>query len=413
MFEFGRDLRKLFAQARDSDDLGWLELIGVDLLEAEARQQSIEAGRVSCSRPVEAELRAARLWREHARRAGKADSLDRAARAAGYAARAAATPDEAARAAIEAARVELQRFDLCGGLGPLVEALGGLAQVPTPRRTDTARALAGARAAAAARQARLNPSPEPRRAALAALEAATAALGPARGLDEDALRLDHAALALEVGMEAREPALLDLAGRELRDLIETASPDHHPLTRARALALCGAGMAALARVAGDLPAADQARALFGAAAELFTPDHSPLDWAAVQVVRAETGDAVLADLARAEALTAGSGLVVGALAALARRREEVRLAERAGDLRGLDALEAGLFRRLSGRPAPLDWAGAQIALAEAALARRRLTGAEPRALGLILTEAAACARDEAAPVLAWRAERLMAEPTAA
>ena len=29
MFEFGRDLRKLFEKARESEDLGWLELVGV------------------------------------------------------------------------------------------------------------------------------------------------------------------------------------------------------------------------------------------------------------------------------------------------------------------------------------------------------------------------------------------------
>ena len=34
MFEFGRDLRKLFEKARESEDLGWLELIGADLVEA-------------------------------------------------------------------------------------------------------------------------------------------------------------------------------------------------------------------------------------------------------------------------------------------------------------------------------------------------------------------------------------------
>ena len=44
MFEFGRDLRKLFDKARESEDLGWVELIGVDLLHAEARRESIDAG---------------------------------------------------------------------------------------------------------------------------------------------------------------------------------------------------------------------------------------------------------------------------------------------------------------------------------------------------------------------------------
>ena len=82
MFEFGRDLRKLFERARENDDLGWLELIGADLLEAEARSQAIDAGRVSCARPHDSWMRAAALWREHERRTGRRDSLDRAASAA-------------------------------------------------------------------------------------------------------------------------------------------------------------------------------------------------------------------------------------------------------------------------------------------------------------------------------------------
>ena len=36
MFEFGKDLRRLFVQARESEDLGWVELIGVDLLALDA-----------------------------------------------------------------------------------------------------------------------------------------------------------------------------------------------------------------------------------------------------------------------------------------------------------------------------------------------------------------------------------------
>ena len=82
MFEFGRDLRRLFEKARDSDDLGWLELIGLGLVEVEARQQTVDAGRVSCPRPHVAALRASALWREHARRCGAAASLDKAEAAA-------------------------------------------------------------------------------------------------------------------------------------------------------------------------------------------------------------------------------------------------------------------------------------------------------------------------------------------
>ena len=114
MFEFGRDLRKLFDKARESEDLGWVELIGVDLLHAEARRESIDAGRVSCSRPFETERRAGALWREHARRTGAGDSLDRAERAADSLSRTAGSDDQRVLAAIDRAQVLLLRFDLCG-----------------------------------------------------------------------------------------------------------------------------------------------------------------------------------------------------------------------------------------------------------------------------------------------------------
>ena len=55
---------------------------------------------------------------------------------------------------------------------------------------------------------------------------------------------------------------------------------------------------------------------------------------------------------------------------------------------------------------PLDWASDQIGMARIALARARWTGQAPRELGLILTEAAATAREYGAPALAQRAERL-------
>ncbi|MEG0819996.1 MAG: hypothetical protein RSG56_11175, partial [Brevundimonas sp.] len=103
MFEFGRDLRRLFEKARDSDDLGWLELIGVGLVEVEARQQTVDAGRVSCPRPHDASLRASALWREHARRCGAAASLDKAEAAARDAARHARNDDQTIRAALDLA----------------------------------------------------------------------------------------------------------------------------------------------------------------------------------------------------------------------------------------------------------------------------------------------------------------------
>src|SRR5690606_14674877 len=124
MFEFGRDLRRLFEKARDSDDLGRLELIGAGLVEVEARQQSTDAGRVSCPRPFDAALRAAALWREHARRCGSAASIGRADAAGRDAATGAANDDQAIRAALDLAQTAMLAFDLHGGPERLTAALG-------------------------------------------------------------------------------------------------------------------------------------------------------------------------------------------------------------------------------------------------------------------------------------------------
>ena len=251
MFEFGRDLRKLFTQARESEDLSWLELIGVDLLAGEARQQTTDAGRVSCAKPHAAWLRASALWREHARRAGAADSLDRALKAAHDAARLSRSADETARATIERAQTLLLRFDLCGGPTVLDQAAEAVPGSAAPCRPATLAAIAAVHARIRARQARLSDRPEALMDAAALLDASIHGLKGRPACELDDIRMDRAALALEAGVARRDPHLLDQAGRELQGLVQAASPDYRPLTRARALTLCGAGLSALAVLAED------------------------------------------------------------------------------------------------------------------------------------------------------------------
>ena len=413
MFEFGRDLRRLFEKARDSDDLGWLELIGVGLVEVEARQQSVEAGRVSCPRPHDAALRASALWREHTRRCGAATSLERAETAARDAARHAHNDDETIRATLELAQTGMLAFDLCGEPARLDAILTLLAALPPARRGDTAAAVAALHARLRARQASIAGEATALQEAAALLDAALHGLKGQQRPVEDDLRLDRAALMLEAGLAARDPRMLDQAGADLRALVEAATPEQRPLSRARALALCAAGMAALAAIADDVLARDQAHALFDAAAQLFTPDHSPLDWAAIQVMRAERETLPPLVLVQAEALTEGGGLILGALAHEQRVAQEAARAGAAGDLTALLEIEGALRRRLV-RPSvsatPLDWAAEQIGLARIALARARWTGETPRAVGLMLAEAAQTAREHGAAGLAERAERLTPRP---
>lgn len=402
MFEFGRDLRKLFDKARESDDLGWLELIGADLVEAEARREAIDAGRVSCTQPFTGWMRTSALWREHARRTGRRTSLDRAASAASDAVRHTTTPDQTAAAAIEAGEIHLLAFDLFGGPEKLTAALADV-QCLTAERPATHSAAAALHARLTARRARLSGEPSAMLDAAALLDAA---LHGSRGLTPvmgDDLRLDRAALSLEAGVARRDGRLLDQAGRDLRVLVEAASPDYRPLTRARALALAGAGLMALARLARNDDAAEQGRALFDAAADQFTPDHSPLDWVAAQLVQTP-GETPLAALAQAEILTREPGLVLGALARERRLATEVDLAEDVCDLPALAALETLVRQRLAARVSqPLDWAADQIGMARLAMAKGRLMGVEPRAIGLMLAEAMETAREWGAPALLERA----------
>lgn len=406
MFEFGRDLRKLFEKARESDDLGWLELIGADLIEAEARRETTDAGRVSCARPFEAWMRASHLWRDHARRTGAAASLAKAASCASDATRHARTTDQTAAAGLEAAEIQLARFDLFGGPERLIAATSDV-QALNPDRTRTRVWAVALGARLAARRSDVSPSQENTAAALALFDAARREQRHLPPTVADELTLDWAGLALRVGIENRDVVLLDRVGQDLRALVEASTPEQRPITRARALTLAAVGLKALAGLAGDVTAEAQGQALFDAAADQFTPDHSPLDWVAVQLAQGPTQTPLLI-LAQAEAMTREPGLILGAMTRERRLSAEASLAEAMGDVKAIEGLEAMVHRRLAAavsRP-PLDWAADQIGMAHLMLARGRLTGTSAGAVGMMLAEAATTAREWGATALAERAEQV-------
>lgn len=405
MFEFGRDLRKLFEKARESDDLGWLEMIGADLLEAEAKRETTDAGRVSCARPFEAWMRASLMWREHARRTGAASSLARAASCASDAARQARTADQSAAAGLEAGKIHLARFDLFGGPERLTAALFDV-QGLAPERTRTRAWTTALGARLAARRADLAEADEARLAAVTLLDAARGEHRHLPSTVADELTLDWAGLALRLGVERRDVVMLDRVGHDLRALVEASTPEYRPVTRARALTLAAVGLKALAGLAGDAVAEAQGQALFDAAADQFTPDHSPLDWVAVQLAQGPTQTPLLV-LAQAETMTREPGLILGAMARERRLAAEASLAEAMGDLKALEGLETMVRRRLAApvsRP-PLDWAADQIGMAHLMLARARLTGTQAQSVGMVLAEAATTAREWGAMALSGRAVR--------
>ncbi|WP_298128156.1 hypothetical protein [Brevundimonas sp.] len=399
MFEFGRDLRRLFGRDRDREDLGWLELVGVELLEAEARRASIDAGRTSCARPDQAWLTAAAVWRELAARTGATAALDAAEAAAGSAERASASGDRREEARCARAQALTLRFDLYGGPSLLDEA-AALIEAASSRAATVA-----VHARIAARKARLDGRAPRLLEAAALLDLAVHGLDGSPDPLAEAVRLDRAGLTLEAGVTQRDARLLDQAGRDLLALVEACPAERRPLSRARALTLSAAGLTALAALADDAAAREQGRALFEAATDQFTPDHSPLDWAAVQLASQGTGARLVAVDAICRA--AGPGLVLGALARERLTATRVAAAEAAGDPAALDAVAGELRRRVATPAAPLDWAADQIGLARVAAARARLFDAPRGEVGLMLASAADVAREVGAPVLAQVAEGLL------
>ena len=409
MFEFGKDLRRLFVQARESDDLGWLELIGVDLLAREARSLTTDGGRVSCSRPSQTWHRASILWREHGRRSGAPDSIARALATAEDAQKAARTEDERARALLAGAQALITKFDLFGDRDAIVQAAEWAGEA-TSKRLPTLASCAGVHARIRARQARLSEKAVDRQDAAALMDAALHALARHNPLEADDLRLDSAALALEGGIIQRDARLLDQAGRDLTALVEASSPDTRPLTRARALALCAAGLSALAAMADDEAAMQTGHEMFDAAADQFFVDHSPLDWVAIQIARSIDPTAPIEPIRQSVALTTGHGTILGALALDLLAAREIETAATAGDLTELTKIETRVRRRLAdrtGAPSVIDWAVDQIAMARLMIARSELMGSDPDQAAFVLSEAAEVAREHGVPVLADRAKGLM------
>lgn len=410
MFEFGRDLRRLFEKARDSYDLGWLELVSVGLIETEARHQSTDAGRVSCNTPFESWMRAAALWREHGRRTGAVQSLQKAEQAGRDAAQAAKTDDQAMRAALDVGQTSLLVFDLYGSPKRLSGLISSLERLPAARRAEIATEVLALKARVVARQARISGDPDQMAEAADQLTQAIARLSGKSASSNEELMLDQAALSLEAGLLTRNARLLDQAGRDLRQLVESALPEERPVSRARALALCGTGMAALASIASDAQSRSQAHALFEAAAEQFTPDHSPLDWAAIQLLRCERGTGSDELLNEAGSSTDIPGLLLGAQIRECRMAHRIAEAERTGDLPALNALKQEVLARLGRKGVeihPIDWASDQITMARISLS---LGMGDPDAhpdMGMALYEAADVAHEAGASSLAQKARGLM------
>lgn len=423
MFEFGRELRRVFgpegpgAKGSGLGRAGLLELLDLSLLRREAATAETAARRSGAAERVWRWNEAAALHREIARRTGEAESLRRGASAAEMAWKAAAGD---ARKLAEARR-EQGMTALCGadlfGDAALARAArdylndaftGWIAKGGEAGQTERAR-VAAALAGLASRRALAEGDFDLALEAASALDAAVDALDAladakrACRTEAAAARCDRAELLLGFGARLREPKLVERARADMARTAETLDAAYEPLSWARARELQGAAMVAEGESAGRAePIAEGARLLAEAAATI-PDDHSPLDWARLQgalgSALASLGEAADSDKAfegaqaaldraqrvydRRPALSARASAANNRAACLARR------AERSGDLVALSQAEAAFKLELVDGPArrePLAWAVAQLNLARVYEARDEIRGSgegrEPAVLAL-------------------------------
>jgi hypothetical protein len=409
MFEFGRELKRLFRAEAPKDgvtggDAALLELLNLELLCREARAADVAAGRVSATDPAERQLEAAVVWREIARRTGDAVALRKAASAAEAAGKRFGRrerPSGWARSRCEQARSAMLGAALFGDEGlnaaaeiALKEAREAASGQPAAALADSGLALIRARAVigdggreAVLAAARLFDAPIVdlqawgRRHPIGRIHAANA-------------RAERADFLVAAGVRLTDPVLLRMALDDLSTALSRVDKAYEPLTWAALTVQKGAARAALAELDGDLNEAAGAVSALVDVLDQVTKDHSPLDWARAQQALAsalqimgESGecdrafDQAAACYARAlTVLTSQPALLEGPVLLHNRAQCLIRAAELRGDLAALDHAEGVLRADLAAsRPArdPVAWGVRQLSFARLYEAQTHIGGRDP------------------------------------
>ena len=409
MFEFGRELKRLFGAdglhvPRDGltgGDSSLLELLTLDLLKSEAKSADIAAGRIGATDRAQRKLEAAIVWREVARRSGDAVALRKAAATAEMAADLFdrnRRPDGWARARCEQAFCAMLGAELFGDEGLNAAATVAFREARSAARGGLALPLADIGIAALDGRAGLATGDAQAAWLIAArfhapiqgLLVLTKRCRAARLLAVEA-RLVRADLLLGWGARLKDRELLQTALEDAETAAADLDPAYEPLSWARANALRNQVQALFGDVTGQIESV--AEAINGLADVLkeLSREHSPLDWARVQTALAESlqalGEAGASERAYEQAVTCydraalvlkdAPALALRAVAASNRALCLARSAELSGDLNVLDSAETAFRIELTamspGRD-PTAWALLQVNLARLYEARLDITG---------------------------------------
>jgi tetratricopeptide (TPR) repeat protein len=410
MFEFGRDLKRLFGveaecgfkgawrEGLTGGDTSLLELLDIRLLTNEARSADVVAGRIGAKDRGARLLEAAVVWREMARRSGDAAALRKGAVQAEAAVKLFETErrhDALAAARCEQAVLAVLGADLFGDEGLVAAATATLARTPANQRT----ALCGALAAGLEGRAALAENDVDRAlAAVQAYDAPLRALAAAKRVKGGAACLQLAdqrgariELILACAERLKDRALAQLAVSEAKSAAGVLDPDFEPLAWARLEGLRGSALALLGELDGELTLlADGVEAL-SAAVDVLAVDHSPMDWARLHAAMGSAlqavGEASTSERAFEQAVSAYDratqilkiqpALALRAVVANNRALCLARCAELTADLAVLDAAELSFKAELAAAPGardPASWAVAQMNLARLYEARVEITG---------------------------------------
>lgn len=422
MFEFGRELKRLFesdAPPRDGltgGDSALLEVLDIDLLRSECRAADIAAGRISAKEPHQRRLEAARIWRELARRTGDAAALRNATLGAERAVKGFKSANKSktwAAARCEQALSAMLGAELYGDDALNAAAETALKDVIAAAPSSPSAAMAAGQLARLQARGTLGSGDYDgvcRAAAaferpIAALSAHLRTRGATKSLVAE-LRCERAELLIVCGGRLRDARLLEQAIAELDGLIEHLDAAYEPLAWTRVQILRAVARVGVGETGGRIEEIAEAVEILVRALDALTPDHSPLDWARLQQALATAlqalGEASETDRAFDHALSCYEralwatrrqpALILRAVLAQDRANCLARRAEMAADPGLLDQAIEDLRRdlsRLSPDSDPVGWAIAQVDLAQLYAARFALLGGDGDrgAAGMALTTA--------------------------
>ncbi len=404
MFEFGRELRRIFrSQDRIETDSSLYELLNLQMLITQGRNLDIEGGRISTKSRFAPYLEAAQIWREYARRTGDPVAVRRAATAAENAGKAAATVAEGAMAVLEQAQTCILGADLFETYELLTSAEDLLAGGRVAIQEDEALRARFNRVEAqlAARLAVCHGVGSDLELALLAMSHIDRAIERADArvrqsgtsadkIDAAQARFERGDLLMLIGVDRGDSGLLNAVIADFEALQVRLDPAYEPVTHARVTQRLAQAYVRKGEIEGRPDIISEGIALLTSEDEPLSYEHSPLDWVAHKQALAmglqalgeltlneEVYDKAMAiyDLTMARPLQKGlslRGQLINNRATCLARHAEVK-----GDLTSLEVAEAAFkaeLRSVNPHEDPVGWAVLQTNLARLYVARGDITG---------------------------------------